>query len=83
MPFSGHFSQKTESAPWRGIVICTLSYLTSDTLLVSSIELYGKIQRYLKINDWYIWANMDKGQITLPVFQSLDAYWPGLQVFCT
>ena len=23
---------------------------------------------------------MEKGQITMPIFQSLDAYWPGLQV---
>lgn len=42
-------------------------------------EYYSKIQQYLKISDWYVWAHMDKGQITMPIFQSLDAYWPGLQ----
>lgn len=26
---------------------------------------------------------MDRGQITMAVFQSLDAYWPGLQVGAT
>lgn len=42
-------------------------------------ELYSKVQQYLKISDWYVWVHMDKGQITMPIFQSLDAYWPGLQ----
>lgn len=42
-------------------------------------ELYGKVQQHLKISDWYVWVHMDKGQITMPIFQSLDAYWPGLQ----
>ena len=34
----------------------------------------------MKFDDWYVWVHMDKSAITLPVFQSLDAYWPGLQV---
>lgn len=29
-------------------------------------------------DDWHIWASMSKGQLTLPVFQSLQAFWPGL-----
>ena len=43
-------------------------------------EFYSKVQQYLRISDWYVWVHMDKGQITMPIFQSLDAYWPGLQV---
>lgn len=43
-------------------------------------EFYGKIKKYLKHSDWYIWVNMNKGQITMPIFQSLEAFWPGLQV---
>lgn len=43
-------------------------------------EYYGKIKKYLKHSDWYIWVNMNKGQITMPIFQSLEAFWPGLQV---
>lgn len=42
-------------------------------------EFYSKVEQYLKISDWYVWAHMEKGQITMPIFQSLDAYWPGLQ----
>lgn len=36
------------------------------------------IDKYLKRDDWHIWASMSKGSITLPVFQSLQAFWPGL-----
>lgn len=36
------------------------------------------IDKYLKRDDWHIWASMSKGQMTLPVFQSLQAFWPGL-----
>lgn len=43
-------------------------------------ELYGKIVKYNKIDDWYIWANMFKGKYSMTTFHSLDAYWPGLQV---
>ncbi|XP_028392364.1 ER degradation-enhancing alpha-mannosidase-like protein 2 [Dendronephthya gigantea] len=42
-------------------------------------ELYGKIVKYNKIDDWYIWANMFKGKYSMATFHSLDAYWPGLQ----
>lgn len=44
------------------------------------VEHYSKVEQYMKISDWYVWVHMDKGQVTMPVFQSLDAYWPGLQV---
>lgn len=27
---------------------------------------------------WYFWVNMLKGQVTMPVYQSLEAYWPGV-----
>lgn len=36
------------------------------------------IDKYLSKNDWHIWASMTKGLVTIPVFQSLDAYWPGV-----
>eukprot|EP00112_Aurelia_sp_Birch-Aquarium-sp1_P000773 Seg1075.8 transcript_id=Seg1075.8/GoldUCD/mRNA.D3Y31 product="ER degradation-enhancing alpha-mannosidase-like protein 2" protein_id=Seg1075.8/GoldUCD/D3Y31 len=48
-------------------------------LLDMFTELNKNIHKHLKFDDWYIWAHMDKGSISLPVFQSLDAYWPGLQ----
>lgn len=41
-------------------------------------ELKISIDKYLNKDDWQIWASMSKGQITLPVFQSLQAFYPGL-----
>lgn len=38
------------------------------------------IVKHVKREDWYMWAHMSKGGITLPMFTSLDAYWPGIQV---
>lgn len=38
------------------------------------------IKNYTKFDDWYLWVQMYKGTVSMPVFQSLEAYWPGLQV---
>ncbi|XP_060083429.1 ER degradation-enhancing alpha-mannosidase-like protein 2 [Ylistrum balloti] len=37
------------------------------------------INNFMKRDDWYLWAHMNKGGVTLPMFTSLDAYWPGIQ----
>uniref|UniRef100_A0A182SQI7 alpha-1,2-Mannosidase n=1 Tax=Anopheles maculatus TaxID=74869 RepID=A0A182SQI7_9DIPT len=52
--------------------------LEQPALMATFIETKASIDRYLKREDWYVWVSMSKGQITLPVFQSLEAYWPGL-----
>ncbi len=36
------------------------------------------INTYLAQDNWYLWANMFKGHKSLPLFSSLDAYYPGL-----
>lgn len=42
---------------------------------------YNKaIRNYTHFDDWYLWVQMYKGTVSMPVFQSLEAYWPGLQV---
>ena len=33
---------------------------------------------FLLHDDWFIWANMNKGQKTLSLFSSLEAFWPDL-----
>lgn len=38
------------------------------------------ITKYLKREDWYMWSHMEKGTVSLPIFQSLEAFWPGLLV---
>ncbi|XP_052895309.1 ER degradation-enhancing alpha-mannosidase-like protein 2 [Anopheles moucheti] len=52
--------------------------LEQPALMAKFLESKVAIDRYLKREDWYVWVSMSKGQITLPVFQSLEAYWPGL-----
>lgn len=60
-------------------------YLVKGAIMLSRPELMrmfneGRvgIERYLKRDDWHVWVGMNKGQVTLPVFQSLEAYWPGV-----
>jgi ER degradation enhancer, mannosidase alpha-like 2 len=60
-------------------------YLVKGSLMLNRPELMqmfneGRkaIDKYLKRDDWHVWVSMNKGQVTLPVFQSLEAYWPGL-----
>lgn len=45
-----------------------------------SSEYDRAIQNYTRFDDWYLWVQMHKGTVSMPVFQSLEAFWPGLQV---
>ncbi|XP_022084077.1 ER degradation-enhancing alpha-mannosidase-like protein 2 [Acanthaster planci] len=63
-----------------------LEYLVKGGLLLGNTDLLDKFWEYEKLikqlmkrDDWYMWVNMKKGQITMPVFQSLEAFWPGVQ----
>lgn len=60
-------------------------YLVKGAILFQKPELMEmfylakkSIEKYMKKDDWYMWVSMSKGQVTLPVFQSLEAYWPGI-----
>ncbi|KAH1014236.1 hypothetical protein HUJ04_003100 [Dendroctonus ponderosae] len=60
-------------------------YLVKGSILLQRPELMEmfrearkSIDKHLKKDDWYMWVSMTKAQITLPVFQSLEAFWPGL-----
>ncbi|XP_039936150.1 ER degradation-enhancing alpha-mannosidase-like protein 2 [Hirundo rustica] len=54
--------------------------LLQDRELMSMFLEYNKaIKNYTKFDDWYLWVQMYKGTVSMPVFQSLEAYWPGLQ----
>lgn len=52
--------------------------LNRPELMEMFIEGRQAIDKYLKRDDWHVWVGMNKGQVTLPVFQSLEAYWPGV-----
>ncbi|XP_041366151.1 ER degradation-enhancing alpha-mannosidase-like protein 2 [Gigantopelta aegis] len=61
-------------------------YLVKGSIMFQIPELlqmyreYEKIiEKHLKRDDWYMWAHMKKGGITLPLFTSLDCYLPGIQ----
>ncbi|XP_076471092.1 ER degradation-enhancing alpha-mannosidase-like protein 2 [Babylonia areolata] len=61
-------------------------YLVKGSFMFNIPELLEMFREYekhivahVKRDDWYLWANMKKGGITLPLFTSLDAYWPGIQ----
>ncbi|CAB3228590.1 unnamed protein product [Arctia plantaginis] len=47
-------------------------------LMSMFIEARQAIEKYLKKDDWFVWATMLRGHVTLPVFQSLESYWPGV-----
>lgn len=41
---------------------------------------YSAAERHLKREDWYVEVNMNSGGVVWPLFNSLQAFWPGLQV---
>ncbi|CAG5986539.1 unnamed protein product, partial [Menidia menidia] len=54
--------------------------LLQDQELLSMFRAYDRaIQNYTRFDDWYLWVQMHKGTVSMPVFQSLEAFWPGLQ----
>lgn len=60
-------------------------YLVKGSIMLNRPELMqmfneGRkaIDKFLKKDDWYVWSSMNKGQLTLPVFQSLEAFFPGV-----
>ncbi|KAJ8725160.1 hypothetical protein PYW07_016118 [Mythimna separata] len=60
-------------------------YLVKGSILLERPELMSMfkearqaIEKYLKKDDWFVWATMLRGHVTLPVFQSLESYWPGV-----
>ncbi|EDV29034.1 uncharacterized protein TRIADDRAFT_52514 [Trichoplax adhaerens] len=57
------------------------SLLNDDPELMDMFKEYNKaIYKYLNYADWYVWADMMRGNVVIPIFQSLDAFWPGIQV---
>ncbi|KAI6213722.1 Alpha-1,2-Mannosidase [Aphelenchoides besseyi] len=36
------------------------------------------INKHIRKDDWFTWVSMTKGQVNFPVFQSLEAFWPGV-----
>ncbi|CAN1310124.1 Alpha-mannosidase I MNS4 [Linum perenne] len=43
-------------------------------------EAYAAAMKYLYNDPWYVEVNMDSAAVVWPLFNSLQAFWPGLQV---
>ena len=62
---------------------CTLVPLYFNTPVpCTHLHLYLKVGReaidqYLEKDDWHFWVNMKNGAVTMPLFQNLEAFWPG------
>ena len=42
-------------------------------------QAYAAAQKHLRRDPWYVEVNMDSGLLVWPTFNSLQAFWPGLQ----
>ncbi|KAJ8764569.1 hypothetical protein K2173_006441 [Erythroxylum novogranatense] len=51
-----------------------------DEYLFIFKEAYAAAMHYLFNDPWYVEVNMDSAAIVWPLFNSLQAFWPGLQV---
>ena len=36
------------------------------------------IDSLIRHDDWHLWVTMNRGHVTMPIFQSLEAFWPGV-----
>ncbi|CAF0856710.1 unnamed protein product [Brachionus calyciflorus] len=62
-------------------------YLVKAGIMLNKPELIKQfrtfqraIDKYLLYDNWFFWANMNTGQKTLPLFSSLEAFYPGVLV---
>lgn len=44
------------------------------------LEFEDVVNKYIRKDDWFMWVNMAKGGVNFPIFQSLEAFWPGVLV---
>ena len=81
-----------QTGKWTGLdatigsgVDSYFEYLVKAGILLNKPELISQfrtyqqaIDRFLLHDNWFVWSNMEKGQKTLPLFSSLEAFYPGL-----
>ena len=70
---------------WKGLNLNNYQWLFKGSALLQKPELMRMfirsreaIEQYMNHDDWHFWVSMKGGGVTLPVFQSLEAFWPGL-----
>ena len=52
--------------------------LQRPELMKMFVQSRESIEQYMNHDDWHFWVSMKSGGVTLPIFQSLEAFWPGL-----
>lgn len=81
-----------DTGKWTGLdatigsgVDSYFEYLVKGAILLNRADLIDQfrtyqraIDKYLFFDNWFFWANMNKGHKTLPLFSSLEAFYPGL-----
>lgn len=84
----------TITGQWTGIdatigsgVDSYFEYLVKAGIMLNKPELIEQfrtfqraIDKYLFQDNWFFWANMNSGKKTLPLFSSLEAFYPGVLV---
>lgn len=84
----------TVTGQWTGIdatigsgVDSYFEYLVKAGIMLNKPELIEQfrtfqrsIDKYLFQENWFFWANMNTGKKTLPLFSSLEAFYPGVLV---
>lgn len=68
----------SSSAPHKLCNILGAILFEKPELMSTFLEARQSIDKYLRKDDWFVWATMLRGHVTLPVFQSLESYYPGL-----
>ncbi|OQV19330.1 ER degradation-enhancing alpha-mannosidase-like protein 2 [Hypsibius exemplaris] len=54
------------------------SAFQNTELLSMLIESVTAIFKHVNHDDWYFWVSSSAGHITMAIFQSLEAFWPGV-----
>lgn len=83
--FTGEWTQKdagigTSIDSFYEYLLKAFLLFGDDEYLFIFQEAYGAAMRYLFTDPWYVEVNMDSAAIVWPLFNSLQAFWPGLQV---
>eukprot|EP00899_Mesostigma_viride_P002773 jgi/Mesvir1/12497/Mv08109-RA.1 len=83
--FSGEWTHK--DAGIGTSIDSFFEYLLKAYLLLSDPEYfeifnaaYAAVMQHLHRAPWYVEVNMDTGVLVWPIFNSMQAFWPGLQV---
>uniref|UniRef100_A0A7N0TKH9 alpha-1,2-Mannosidase n=1 Tax=Kalanchoe fedtschenkoi TaxID=63787 RepID=A0A7N0TKH9_KALFE len=83
--FSGEWTQKdagigTSIDSFYEYLLKAYILFGDDEYIYIFQEAYGAAMYYLFNDPWYVEVNMDSAAIVWPLFNSLQAFWPGLQV---